>query len=344
MDAVERQLRIIDKQRHERRHFYSDLFKKSPLLFAAVGLMAGIIIQNYFALPLHLWTALLVGTVILSIACFVSFGRFTNRPYKHGRDAHATKVQAMGYLSVIAFACLGAIRLTTYSTPAGNDIRVLIGQEKTLATIRGQIASEPLQEDRGEWEFADFVFTDPSTSFYLNLTEAKCIDGWRKTVGTVRVQVGEPVLDLKAGDAIEAYCWLDTFKPAQNPGQFDVKTYLARKNIYVAAFIKTRSGIELIERPAAPTWAAMLSKLKLKARQLLLGQTRVETDEQAMLAALLLGQRNTISPEIITAFYKTGLIHILALPGGHVVAPAEITDKAIAWMEEDWTKTGSKRK
>jgi poly(3-hydroxybutyrate) depolymerase len=31
-------------------------------------------------------------------------------------------------------------------------------------------------------------------------------------------------------------------------------------------------------------------------------------------------------------------------PGGHVVAPTEITDKVIAWMEEDWTKTGSKRK
>jgi competence protein ComEC len=309
LDAVERQLRIIDKQRHDRRHFYSDLFKKSPLLFAAVGLMGGIVIQNNFALPLYLWIAVLVGTVIAAATTTLRLGRATQNI-----------VQVMGYLSVIAFACLGAIRLINYTTPASNDIRLLVGEDKTLASIRGQIASQPLQEDRGEWEFADFVFTDPSTSFYLSSTEVKCIDGWRKAVGTVRVQVGEPVLDLRAGDAIEAYCWLDTFRPVQNPGQFDVKTYLARKNVYVAAFIKTRTGIELIERPAAPTWAVILSKLKLKARQLLLGQTLVENDEQAMLAALLLGQRNTISPEIITAFFKTGLIHILALSGGHVVA------------------------
>ncbi|MDO8302203.1 MAG: ComEC/Rec2 family competence protein [Sedimentisphaerales bacterium] len=320
LDAVERQLRIIDKQRHDRRHFYFDLFKKSPLMFAAIGLMGGIIIQNMFVFPLYVWIAVLGSTVMLSVACFAGFGRFANRSYIPGRDAHATTVQAMGYLAAIAFACLGAIRLTTYSIPANNDIRVLIGDEKSLATLRGTILSVPLQEDRSDWEFADFVFTDPSTSFYLNIAEIKCIDGWQKAVGTVRVQVGEPVLDLRAGDCIEAYCWLDQFKPVQNPGQFDVKTYLARKNVYVAAFIKTRSGIELIERPATRTWAAILSKLKLKARQLLLGQTLVENDEQAMLAALLLGQRNTVSPEIITAFYKTGLIHILALSGGHVVA------------------------
>jgi len=41
---------------------------------------------------------------------------------------------------------------------------------------------------------------------------------------------------------------------------------------------------------------------------------------------------------------RTCRIKVFHFPGGHVVAPAEITDKAIAWMEEDWTKTGSKRK
>lgn len=317
MNAVERQLRIIDKERHERQHFYSDLFKKSPLLFAAVGLMGGIIVQDTFALSSYLWMALLTCTIAAAIMA-IQKGDRAGSPLQ-GRATQRT-VQIMGYLSVIAFACLGAIRLTTYSTPAGNDIRVLVGEDKTLATIRGQIASEPLREDRGDWEFADFVFTDPSTSFYLNITEVKSIDGWRKAVGTVRMQVGEPILDLKVGDHIQAYCWLDKFKPAQNPGQFDVKTYLARKNVYVAAFVKTRTGIELLQRPAAPTWRTMLLKIKLKARQLLLGQTRVETDEQAMLAALLLGQRNTISNEISTAFFKTGLIHILALSGGHVVA------------------------
>jgi competence protein ComEC len=309
LHSVERQLRIIDKERHERHNFYSDLFKKSPLLFAAVGLMGGIIIQDHFPVPIYVWATLLGCAVITAFALIKRAGL---KP--------APTVQAFGYLAAIAFACLGAIRLTAYSTPAGSDIRTLFDQDKTLATVRGQIASEPLMEDRSEWEFADFVFTDPSTSFYCIITEVKCVDGWRKAAGTIRVQVGEPVLDLKVGDYVQAYCWLDKFKPAQNPGQFDVKSYLARKNVYVAAFVKTRSAIELLQRPATPTWKALLVRLKLKARQLLLGHTLVENDEQAMLGALLLGQRNTISNEIIMAFFKTGLIHILALSGGHVVA------------------------
>ena len=32
-----------------------------------------------------------------------------------------------------------------------------------------------------------------------------------------------------------------------------------------------------------------------------------------------------------------------SFPGGHVVAPPESIDKALAWFEEDWLKTGSKR-
>jgi hypothetical protein len=37
-------------------------------------------------------------------------------------------------------------------------------------------------------------------------------------------------------------------------------------------------------------------------------------------------------------------IKAFPFPGAHVVAPPDITDHAIAWLEEDWTKTGAKRK
>jgi len=65
------------------------------------------------------------------------------------------------------------------------------------------------------------------------------INGWVKASGTVRVQVAEPVLDLKAGDYIQAYCWLERFKEPTNPGQFDVSRYLARKNVFIAASVKS---------------------------------------------------------------------------------------------------------
>ena len=37
-------------------------------------------------------------------------------------------------------------------------------------------------------------------------------------------------------------------------------------------------------------------------------------------------------------------IKTFPFPGGHVVAPTEITDKVMTWLEEDWTKIGSKRR
>jgi poly(3-hydroxybutyrate) depolymerase len=41
---------------------------------------------------------------------------------------------------------------------------------------------------------------------------------------------------------------------------------------------------------------------------------------------------------------RNGRTKIFHFPGGHVVAPPDTIDKALAWFEEDWLKTGSKRK
>jgi DNA internalization-related competence protein ComEC/Rec2 len=222
------------------------------------------------------------------------------------------------YLALACFVCLGAIRLISFHQPKPNDIHNLVADVPKLATIRGLIATEPYVNKNRNWKFARFKFTDPATSFYLKLTEVEAIHSWAKAAGTVRVQVDEPVLDLKAGDYIQAYCRLDRFSPPTNPGQFDVAKYLARKNVFIAASVKSRDGIKLLENPRGGIFTKVKRKMRQTATQALLGNLSLEDRSRGLLEALLLGYRGNIDSSTYRAFRKTGLLHFISLSGMHL--------------------------
>ncbi|HEW79143.1 MAG TPA: DNA internalization-related competence protein ComEC/Rec2, partial [Phycisphaerales bacterium] len=335
-------------------NFHKQIISTAPLLFAAIGLIAGILIQNVFGLSIRLWLILLAFFAIVTSLLFAG-QRFSFNNQLSIINNHSI----IAYLALACFACLGAVRLTSFYQPAPNDIRHLIGDERrlatedtekedltqisqinaekklklnsavsansavkqferTLATIRGLIITEPRINNSRQWEFAKFKPTDPASSFYLKLHEVKTVAGWAKAAGTVRVQVAEPVLDLKAGDYIQAYCWLDRFKQAANPGQFDTAEYLARKNVFIAASVKSRDGIELLRNSPAGIFTKVKEKLRETATNALLGNLSLEDRSRGLLEALLLGYRANIDSDTYRAFRKTGLLHFISLSGMHL--------------------------
>jgi competence protein ComEC len=312
LDAVQRKLALIDKQLAGGfANFHKRIISTTPLLFVAVGLIAGIVIQTTLALSIWFWLVLLaLGVALAAVLYLVS------------RISHLVKEKNLpyivAYMTLVCFLCLGGIRLIFFYQPRPDDIQNLVGNERKLATIRGLIITEPYINKNRDWEFARFKFTDPASSFYLKMREIKSVDGWTKTAGTVRVQVAEPVLDLKAGDYIQAYCWLDRFKQATNPGQFDVARYLARKNVFIAASVKSRDGIELLESSSAGVFTKIKRRLRETATQALVGDLSPEETSRGLLEALLLGYRGNIDSRTYRAFHKTGLLHFISLSGLHL--------------------------
>jgi len=161
-----------------------------------------------------------------------------------------------------------------------------------------------------------------SSSFYLKISEVETVTGWAKVSGTVRVQVAEPVLDLKAGDYIQMYCWLDRFKQPTNPGQFNVARYLARKNVFIAASVKSRDGIEILRFDQNDRLSGIFTKVKMKLRETatagLSSNLSLEDRNRGLLEALLLGYRGNIDHSTYRAFRKTGLLHFISLSGMHL--------------------------
>jgi competence protein ComEC len=304
MDGIQQKLERIDKQlKGGLAEYHKRIISTAPLLFTAVGLIAGILLRDAFGIAAWVWIVAIGVCAAVTVILYVIYRSKAERlPY------------IFAYAALVCFACLGAIRLDSYEQLRGDDISNFIGEERKLATIRGTIVSKPYVSRNENWEFVKFTHSDPSSSFYLKLGEAETINGWAKVSGTVRVQVNEPVLDLKEGDYIQAYCWLDRFKEATNPGQFDLAKYLARNNVFVAASVASRDAIEVI-----PDYADFFVKIKRKAREIavksLLGGAYPQDESERLLQALVLGYRSEMDIETFEAFRRTGLLHFVCLSG-----------------------------
>ncbi|MHC4644706.1 MAG: DNA internalization-related competence protein ComEC/Rec2 [Planctomycetota bacterium] len=312
MDDIQRKLALIDAQLAGRADIHGRIISTAPLLFAAIGLMAGILIQDTVLGPRctgreaqlrWVWLTLLVISVTAAVFLFLKHKELSPHFF--------------AYSALMCFVCLGAIRMISFCQTRPNDICNLVGDERKLATIRGMIVTDPYT-NKQDWAFAGFQFTDPASSFYLKIGEVKTASGWAKAAGVVRARVDEPVPDLKAGDYIQAYCRLDRFKGPTNPAQFNIAEYLARKNIFVAAAIKSRDSIEVLPNSRAGMFVKARTKLREKASQALLGRGLQEDASQGLLEALLLGSRRNIDNDTTTAFRKTGLLHFISLSGMHL--------------------------
>ncbi|MHC4361857.1 MAG: hypothetical protein ACYSTZ_03435, partial [Planctomycetota bacterium] len=143
MDDIQRKLALIDAQLTGRADLLKQIIATAPLLFAAVGLITGIIIQDFLfesrvtpqdalwrsheARLLWFWLTLLALFATSTVLLFVLQVRD-----KLGSYAPVL----LASCALICFVSLGAIRLSSFHQPKPNDIRNLVANERSLATIR----------------------------------------------------------------------------------------------------------------------------------------------------------------------------------------------------------------
>ncbi|MFA5554119.1 MAG: ComEC/Rec2 family competence protein [Phycisphaerae bacterium] len=311
MDSIQNKLMQLDR----RMEGFGGLIRRcvitSPAMFIAAGLISGIVVQDVLNLPLWNWLSL---SVLLFLAVLII-------PFCLRHRRQNKRIANVIPSAIAVFLCasyLGAVRNISFSSPASNDIRNFVNDEPVLASIRGIIITEPYVNYGSDWKFSKFTHSDPSSSFYLKLTQAQAVTGWTNISGIIRVQISEPILDLNSGDCIEAYCTLERFKSAANPGQFSAAESFARRNIYVAAQIKSRDAITILENSDISSFAKIKNKIRHIASQAVLGDVLYEDNNRAVLEALLLGQRTNIDANTYRAFEKTGLLHFVSLSGMHL--------------------------
>ena len=139
----------------------------------------------------------------------------------------------------------------------------------------------------------------------------------QQTTGNVLLHIQKDSLfsGCKIGDRLLIKNHLIPIQKPSNPHQFDYQNYLSKKNIYQQVFVKNQQVIFI--KSSAEQWLRIVDDVRIKIQKSLKNQ-HFSQDEFAVINALILGQRQEISKELINDYSKAGAIHILAVSGLHV--------------------------
>ena len=138
-----------------------------------------------------------------------------------------------------------------------------------------------------------------------------------KTRGAVLLNIQKDSIKalLTIDDQILVNTTFKTVSPSLNPNQFNYKRYLARQGIHHQLLIKSTQFLKLSS--TTNFLVGISEKFRNNIQQSLL-KHNFKRDELAVVSALLLGQRQDISRELLADYAGAGAIHILAVSGLHV--------------------------
>lgn len=228
-------------------------------------------------------------------------------------------------LLLLAFVAIGAAWLTLrHHYVAVNDVAARMTDEPALVRVRGIVESSPLVRDTATGSMALYNYRAPASFFRFSIESLyEGGAGWQAARGRLLVKCDETLHSLRPGDLVEMLGWLRRFPEPRNPGEFDRATYARVLGQAGMLTIPQRELVRVIEasrssfidsfrrwreqwRTAATGW--LLADLPYTDR----------TERQALLAALLIGERGPDLADLDQSFRHVGLSHLLAISGAHL--------------------------
>lgn len=122
---------------------------------------------------------------------------------------------------------------------------------------------------------------------------------------------------LEAGDRVRVVGPLRPLPRLRNPADFDYGAYLGRQGIGATLRLYDADAVRFLGSDAGPL-TRLVTAVRAHVRRAALRFVRGE-DERAVLVALLIADRSEIDPETKAAFAETGLTHLLAVSGLHIL-------------------------
>ena len=260
-----------------------------PAFFIAIAFCVGILLEHKFHLP----------GMLLAVSCFL----FIIAAFFLYRRSAKTAAPANVVNILLLAACLfaGALRAHFAQSPAPNDLGIF-AESSSEVVLFGIVNDVP--ERRSErWRFP------------FEVQRVKIGDEWSNTGGVV-IAVSDSLGTVEIGERLLLRGYLRLADASRNPGTFDYRAYLQAQNISAIFYCKNQFPLWREKSNEAFSWRHTVAKSKtwidMQLNRFSHGQPL------ALLRGLLIGERDEISKEILAAFQRTGLVHILAVSGSNV--------------------------
>jgi competence protein ComEC len=276
------------------RRGWQALFERWPAVPLAVALMIGIGVGPY----LHVG---FIPLILVTAACVLAAVLFIHRRI------------AAGVLLCGAIGLSGVLLAQWHQFYfAADDIARLTTNEPRLAQLRLRLISPPrtiVRASSQRWE--------PSEETAIaRMTQLRTVLGWQPCSGDVKVMFNRPIAPLEVGQTIEVIGQLQQTAPASNPGEFDWMAFYRKQRILADVQVAHPDAVTIL----SPAGFQPLESLRRNARRLLEdGFAKYQEPTQALLKALVFGDRETQMRDAQEDFTKAGGAYLLAISGLHVL-------------------------
>ncbi len=277
---------------------------RAPLVPAALALTAGILLDRRAAVPL-LFSLLAAAACLIAWLCTSLGGR---------------QRLALAYLA-LAGAAFGAAYHRFRHELAPDDIAHLATEQPRPVQVRGVLDEEPFYLPAPPQDPLRSLDRREQTTSVLRLDSLYRRQTWTPIGGKVRLMVQGALPGLHAGDEIEAVGQLSLPQSPGNPGEFDYAANLRDQGIgSVLVVRKTAEGVTRLSRgwhTSAQGWLVMLRGWGQEALSRYLPPST-----RGVGIALLLGEGAPMTQDDWDKYLRTGVIHVLAISGQHLVVLA----------------------
>jgi competence protein ComEC len=279
---------------------------QAPLVPIALAATTGIVLDRQFDIPLPI-------SLTAALACLLAFAL-------HGFDSR--RVLALLYLWT-ACAALGCAYHHWHITRAApDDVRHLASEDGQPARLRGVIDSQPMATKAARSDPLRSFARKETTRFLLRVTAVQDLASrsWRGASGTVQVSAGGVVEALAGGDEIELAGRLALPEGPDNPGGFDYAAFLRDRRISALLSVRDAREVRVRGRGWLGSPWAWLALVRGWGQDVL--TDAVPAPQGDLAAALLLGDSPGMTSDDWDLYLRTGVIHVLAISGQHLVVLA----------------------
>jgi competence protein ComEC len=171
-------------------------------------------------------------------------------------------------------------------------------------------------------------------------------DGSFPVVGRIRLTISGEGPKLQKGDRIVVFGKIRSIRNFNNPGGFDYQRYMVFKKVWGTAYVSSQK-VALMEKRSEKGVGTIIAEVRSKFSDFI--DAAGTGNEQGVIKALIIGDRNSISQDLRDAFNRAGIGHLLAISGLHIGIVATAAFLFFSWMLSHfkpllwhaWTKKGA---
>ncbi|WP_461641838.1 ComEC/Rec2 family competence protein [Labilibaculum euxinus] len=268
---------------------FRELLRQNPFLRLLLPLVCGVVLSDIVSIPQILnWIFVLFG--LLGVVLFALSEKL--------RKSYSLRSLFGLFIFILCFG-FGNIRY--------NDIQsqMYLPISKSKIILKGRVLDTPAEKGR-------------SFAFVLDVQSIKVSDKWQNVLGKTMIylQKDTKARELGIGDLLVLKTELQRVKNAGNPHEFDYTSYLKTQHILYSAYADSLSWKQIGN---ASDFSIKVMASKWRDHLLsIYRRNGIQNESFDILAALTLGYKTGMDPEIKRTWADAGAMHVLAVSGLHV--------------------------